>query len=282
MKTPICRNLFASVAILVFLYIGPASVVLSTRTVSAQQDVSASSVERTLVDLTHSFDDKTIYWPTEKGFELLRGPAGFTKRGYFYAANRFAAAEHGGTHLDAPIHFFKDRHTVDEIPLERLVGPGVVVDVTEKCRENADYQIGIEDLRRVEEQLDRPLVDVIVLLRTGFSRHWPDREKYLGTSGGGAEAVAKLHFPGLAPDAARWLVEHRKIKAIGIDTASIDYGQSRRFASHVALFERNVPAMENLANLESLPTSGFTVIALPMKIGGGSGAPLRVIAIVSE
>ena len=235
-----------------------------------------------IVDLTHVFDRETIYWPTEAGFRLIRGPAGLTEKGYFYAANRFAAAEHGGTHMDAPIHFFRGRHTVDQIPLEKLVGEAAVVDVAASCAANRDYQIGVEDLRGWEITHNRQLVDVIVLLRTGFGRHWNNRLRYLGTDKTGPRAVAGLHFPGLAPEAARWLVEHRAIKAIGIDTPSIDYGQSQEFQSHVTLCKHNVPVFENVANLHELPTVGATVVALPMKIGGGSGAPLRIIAILAE
>ncbi len=235
-----------------------------------------------IIDLTHSFDRSTIYWPTEAGFNLIRGPAGITEKGYYYAANRFVAAEHGGTHIDAPVHFGKDRQTVDQIPLDKLIGEAVVVDVARSCAVDADYQVGVRDLRRWETDHNRQLVDVIVLLRTGFGRHWTNRQRYLGTDTTGPAAVADLHFPGLDPTAARWLVEHRAIKAIGIDTASIDYGQSQRFQSHVTLFEHNVPAFENVANLEELPTAGATIVALPMKIGGGSGAPLRIIAMLRE
>jgi kynurenine formamidase len=243
---------------------------------------SAPMAGHRLVDLTHPFDDQTIYWPTERGFELDLGEAGFTDRGYFYAANRFRAAEHGGTHIDAPIHFFEGRNTVEQIPLERLIGPGVVVDVSEKCAADADYQITPSDLRAWETEHRRELNDVIVLLRTGWSRHWPDRAKYLGTEDRGEEAVAKLHFPGLHPSAAQWLAQERRVKAVGIDTASIDHGQSRRFQSHVTLFEQQIPALENIAYLDQLPVSGFTVIALPMKIAGGSGAPLRIVAVINE
>jgi kynurenine formamidase len=235
-----------------------------------------------LVDLTHSFDHSTIYWPTEVGFNLIRGSAGITEKGYYYSANRFIAAEHGGTHIDAPIHFFQGGNTVDQIPLEKLVGEAVVVDVAKSCAEDADYEVDVGDLRRWEAEHNRQLSDVIVLLKTGYGRHWKNREKYLGTNKAGPAAVTDLHFPGLAPAAARWLVEHRAIKAIGIDTASIDYGQSRKFQSHVTLFKHNVPAFENVANLEVLPTVGATVFALPMKIGGGSGAPLRIIAMLRE
>ena len=232
------------------------------------------------IDLTHSFDDQTIFWPTEDGFKLDRGSAGFTQAGYFYAANRFRSSEHGGTHIDAPIHFYEDHETVDQIPLKRLIGPAVVIDVREACENNPDYQIGVGDLRKWEETHSRQLVDMIVLLRTGYGEYWPDRQKYLGTDSFGKEAVKELHFPGLAPEAARWLVENRMIKAIGIDTASIDYGQSTDFASHVTLFEKNIPAFENVANLAHLPVEGFSVIALPMKIAEGTGAPLRILAVL--
>ena len=85
-----------------------------------------------------------------------------------------------------------------------------------------------------------------MLLRTGFSQRWPDAARYLGTAERGEAAVAKLHFPGLHPDAARWLVANRPIKAIGIDTASIDYGQSTLFESHRVLYDADIPAFENL------------------------------------
>ena len=91
--------------------------------------------------------------------------------------------------------------------------------------------------------------------------------------------MAGLHFPGIAPAAARVLLE-RRIRGVGIDTASIDYGQSTQYETHRILYERNIPGLENLANLDRLPARGATLIALPMKIKGGSGAPLRAIALV--
>ena len=235
-----------------------------------------------LIDLTHPFDEQTIYWPTEAGFLLELGNNGLTDKGYYYAANRFRAAEHGGTHLDAPIHFHDQRHTVDQIELERLIGQAVVIDVSEQCRANPDYEISVADLRNWENAHSRQLTETIVLLRTGWSSRWPDREAYLGTSARDPSAVESLHFPGLSPDAAQWLAEHRLPKAVGIDTASIDFGQSTHFESHITLFKKNIPAFENVANLDQLPTQGALVMALPMKISGGSGAPLRIVAIVPE
>lgn len=232
-----------------------------------------------IVDLTHAYGPDTLYWPTdEKGFQLELGKNGRTPKGYYYAANRFSTAEHGGTHLDAPIHFAEAKPTAADVPLDRLVGEAAVVDVSAACDKDADYQVNIADLRAWEERHRRQLVDVIVLLRTGWAKRWPDRERYLGTPRRGPEALVELRFPGLAPEAARWLVEHRAVKAIGIDTASIDHGRSTDFASHVILCGHETPIFENIADLESVPEKGAWVVALPMKISGGSGGPLRIVA----
>jgi kynurenine formamidase len=244
--------------------------------------LSQQVMHKQTIDLTHSFNAETIYWPTEEGFKLLRGPASFTESGYYYAANRFTCAEHGGTHIDAPIHFWKGGQTVDQVPLARLVGPGACVDVSQKCVADRDYQVRVEDFDAWEKANNRTLEDRIVLIRTGFGRHWPDREKYLGTAEQGKAAVAKLRFPGLDPAAADWLVTRRRIRLVGIDTASIDHGQTQDYPTHQRLFRAGVPALENVAAMDGLPADGFTVFALPMKIGGGSGAPCRVIAVLDN
>jgi kynurenine formamidase len=233
-----------------------------------------------LVDLSHTYDDKTIYWPTSDRFRLDKVAEGVTPGGYYYAANNFFTAEHGGTHLDAPVHFAKGAQTVDQIPVNRFFGRAVVIDVSDHAEREADYQVTTDDFMQAEQR-DGPIPqDAIVLLRTGFSTRWPDAARYMGTQERGTQAVAKLHFPGLHPDAARWIVANRPIKAIGIDTASIDYGQSTLFESHQVLYGANIPAFENLTALERLPVRGAFIVALPMKIGGGSGAPLRADAIM--
>lgn len=233
-----------------------------------------------VVDLTHAFDSQSVYWPTAASFKLETDFEGMTDKGYFYSAYRYSAAEHGGTHLDSPVHFAKGRHTVDEIPLQQLMGAAIVIDVTQLCASNADYQVSAADFQNWERRNGRIAPGTIVLLRTGFGKRYPDRQSYLGTDERGAQAVAKLHFPGLDPAAARWLTQNRSIKAIGLDTASIDYGQSTLFESHRILFEKNIPAFENVANLDQLPAKGFSVIALPMKIKKGSGGPLRIVALL--
>jgi kynurenine formamidase len=235
-----------------------------------------------IVDLTHPFDARTIYGPTEAGFALTQEHHGVTDKGYFYASNALCTPEHGGTHVDAPLHFWADGASVDAIPLERLIGPAIVVDVTEKARANRDYEVAVDDFLAWERKNGLVPKGAIVLIRTGFGAAWPDRVRYLGTDERGADAVAQLHFPGLSAHAAAWLADVRKIHAVGLDTASIDHGPSTRFETHVALFTRGVPAFENVANLDALPAKGFTVVALPMKIAGGSGGPLRIVALLDK
>lgn len=233
-----------------------------------------------VVDLTYAFDANSVYWPTAEQFKLETDFEGMTDKGYFYSAYRYSAAEHGGTHLDSPVHFAKGRLSVDQLPLQQLMGAAIVVDVTAQCARNVDYLVSVADFQSWERRNGRIQPGTIVLLKTGFGKYYPDRKSYLGTDERGAAAVAKLHFPGLDPAAARWLTENRSIKAIGLDTASIDRGQSTLFESHRVLFEHNIPAFENVANLDQLPAKGFSVIALPMKIKGGSGGPLRIIALL--
>jgi kynurenine formamidase len=232
-----------------------------------------------VVDLSHDYSDQTVFWPTAEGFRLDKVADGMTPQGYYYAANTFATAEHGGTHLDAPVHFAQGRWSVDQIPLENLVGDAAVVDVSAAAAAQPDYQITVADLE-AWERAHGSLNGTIVLLRTDYSKRWPDPFRYLGTAERGEGAVAKLHFPGLHPDAAKWLAANRTVKAVGIDTASIDYGQSKTFDTHQILFAANIPAFENVAQLDRLPATGSFVVALPMKIRGGSGGPLRIAAIV--
>jgi len=230
------------------------------------------------IDLTYSFDENTIFWPTAEKFSLDTVFEGQTDGGYYYSAFQFCAAEHGGTHLDAPVHFSEGKQAVEEIPLDHLIGAAVVIDVSEKVSGNPDYQFNVEDIEAWENENGAIPDEAILLIRTGMGQYWPDPIKYLGTDKRGEEGVAELHFPGIHPEAAQWLVDNRNIKAVGLDTPSIDYGQSFEFESHQILYAQNIPGFENIANMDQLPVTGSHIIALPMKIKGGSGGPLRIIA----
>jgi len=229
------------------------------------------------IDLSYDFSEKTIYWVESDGFKKETVAEGPNEKGYYYSAYKFCTPEHGGTHLDAPRHFAEGRQTVDEVPLEKLIGAAFKIDVSAKSAANRDYQISVEDITAWETNNGAIPEGGIVLFQTGYGKFWGDRAQYMGIEG-----QDQKHFPGLGAEAARWLIQNRKIKAVGIDTASIDFGASATFDTHVALMTQNVPAFENVANLEKVPVKGANVIALPMKIKGGSGAPLRIVAFVQS
>ena len=232
-----------------------------------------------IVDLSHGYGPGTLYWPTStEKFALKQDASGPTPGGWFYAANSLSTPEHGGTHLDAPRHFSEKGRTTDLIPLDQLVAPAVVIDVTKESAADRNYRLTREAVLAFEKAHGRIARGSAVLLRTGWSRHWPNAKAYLGDDTPGD--ASKLSFPSYGEDAARLLVEERGVAALGIDTASIDYGRSTDFQVHRIAAARNVPGFENLTNLDQLPPAGALVIALPMKIEGGSGGPLRAIALV--
>lgn len=229
-----------------------------------------------VIDLTHTFDEQTIYWPNAKPFVFKKDSWGKNASGWWYAAGSYAASEHGGTHLDGPVHFAQGKETVDEIPLRRLMGDAWVIDVSKACDANPDYLVTSADIEAFEKTHGRIPTDAIVLVRTGWSRRWPDKKRYLGSDTPGD--TAHLHFPGISEAAAKLLVE-RKIAGFGIDTASMDNGPSKDFLAHRVFNAANVYGLENLTDLDKLPPVGAQLIALPMKIKGGSGAPVRAIGI---
>jgi kynurenine formamidase len=232
-----------------------------------------------VVDLTHAFDERTLYWPTSpSAFRLERLAFGPTPAGFFYASNALCTPEHGGTHLDAPIHFAEHGLTADAVPARQLVAPAVVIDVGTQAAANADYRLSAADVLAWEQEHGTVPAGAIVLLRTGWGARWPDRKRYFGDDTPGS--AANLHFPSYGAEAAKLLVEERKVGVLGVDTASIDYGPAKDFPVHRLAAAANVPGLENLAELESLPPTGAWVIALPMKIAGGSGGPARVIALL--
>lgn len=234
----------------------------------------------TVVDLSHPFDEKTLYWPTSpSSFELKKLSYGQTPGGWFYAANTLCTPEHGGTHLDAPIHFSKDGKTIDQIPVRQLIAPAVVIDVSAKAAADPDYRLTREDVRSWEKQHGNVPSGAIVVLRTGWAKRWPDRKQYLGDDTPGD--ASKLHFPSYGKESAEYLVNERHVAALGLDTASIDYGASKDFIVHRIASAAGVPGLENLTNVDQLPAVGAWIVALPMKIAGGSGGPLRAVALVA-
>ena len=234
-----------------------------------------------LVDLSHSYNSDTLYWPTSPSrFEKKQLVFGTIEGLGFYAAFSVCTPEHGGTHLDAPLHFSETGMATEQVPLERLMAPGIVIDISEQAGADRNYRLSVRDVLEFETQHGPIPPGTVVLLRTGWSQYWPNAKAYLGDDTPGD--ASKLQFPSYGEEAAKLLVEQRQVVLLGVDTASIDYGRSQDLPVHRAVAAQNVSGLENLTALEQLPATGFVIIALPMKIEGGSGGPARVVALIPE
>jgi kynurenine formamidase len=248
--------------------------------VSAKSSPLSAKTEK-LLDMTYAFDEKTIYWPTADPFKLEKLGWAVSEGGWWYASNKYGASEHGGTHVDAPIHFSEKGKTIDRIPLEEWIGPAVKIDVVSKCDANRDYLLTVEDIKQWEAKYGKIPPKAWVLMYTGIgTKYYPDRKKVLGTDKNGKEALPELSFPGFSAEAAEFLISKRKIKGIGLDTPSIDYGKSKDFKVHQICFGAGKLAIENIATLDKLPVKGAMLYAIPMLIRDGTGAPARVYAVL--
>lgn len=261
------------------LAVGISCSLLIARVAAAQGSRAPDLATAKVIDLTHAFDEKTIYWPNSpSAFELKSQAYGQTPGGWFYSSNTFCTPEHGGTHLDAPIHFAKDGLTADRIPVRQLIAPAAVIDIRKLAAADPDYRLTLGDVKDWERRHGAIAPGAIVLLETGWSARWPDKKTYLGDDTPGD--ASHLHFPSYGKEAAEYLVRERKVGALGVDTASIDFGASKDFIVHQIANGANVPGLENIARLDELPEAGAWVVALPMKIAGGSGGPLRIVALL--
>jgi len=243
--------------------------------------LAAYDFKEKLLDMTYPYDENTIYWPTAKSFELKKVSWGMTEGGWWYASNEYSASEHGGTHVDAPIHFARKGRTIGQVPLEEWIGPAVKIDVTGKCEKNRDYLLTVDDIKNWEKKYGKRPHSAWIIMYTGIdTKYYPDRKKVLGTDKTGEEAIPELSFPGFSPESVKFLVKERSITGIAIDTPSIDCGKSKDFRVHQILFAANKLALENIANLDKLPSSGAMLYVIPMLIKDGTGAPARVFAIL--
>ncbi|MFC1493520.1 cyclase family protein [candidate division KSB1 bacterium] len=234
-----------------------------------------------ILDMTYIYDDATIYWPNANPFVLSKGFWGINDKGYWYASNEYSAAEHGGTHADAPVHFAQNGRTMDQIPLTEWIGPAVRIDVTAKCETDRDYMLSVEDITGWESENGMIPEGAWVIMYTGIgTKYYPDKEKVLGTAKTGLEAIPELSFPGFSPEAAEFLISERDITGIALDTPSIDRGKSEDFRVHQIICGADKLALENIANLDKLPVEGATLYVVPIPVKDGTGAPARVFAIL--
>ena len=241
----------------------------------AQQPQTSSSISfRSIIDLTHTLNAST---PT---FEEAKEPVYQTKtvatiQKDHYFARELCLPEHFGTHLDAPAHFAPGQWTIDQIPPERFVAPLVVIDMRSKVENNSDYRLSAEDVANWEQSHGQIPSGSVVIARTGWESRWSSAKNYRNPDSQGV-----MHFPGYSVEGAKVLVEERKVYGLGIDTLSIDYGPSPDFPVHQYSLAHGVYHLENVTNLDRVPAQGAHLVVAPMKLEGGSGSPVRVLALV--
>ena len=231
-----------------------------------------------IVDLTYEFSAKTHHWPTAKPFHFEKVAEGRTAGGSGYSFYKYGGSEPVGTHMDAPFHCAEGKSTAEQIPQANLIGPGAVIDAILPARKDSDFRLQVRDLSASEHAPWAHPKRCDLDDSFGLGQVLGEAPKLRRCRHRGA--TDNLHFPGLFEEAAQFLVNQRRVKAVGIDTPSIDHGGSKYFATQQILAGANQAIFANIANLDRLPATLATIYAIPMKIKGGSGAPLRIFAIL--
>jgi kynurenine formamidase len=229
---------------------------------------------RAVIDLTHNLNDRSPNWEGTEQSPFQARELGNIDRDGFYS-RIFSAQEHYGTHLDAPAHFAKGMWTVDQIPVERLVRPLVVIDVRSKARTNPDYEVSVQDIADWESAHGEIPDGAVVTAYTGWDERWSSQKEFRNE---GSDHLT--HYPGYSLEAVKFLVKARSVVGLGIDTMSVDIGATTTYPVHLFTSKQSVYHLENVANLGLVPPSGTTVIVAPVKLEGGSGGPARVFALV--
>lgn len=262
----------------IFLISLGVSALLSAQTKSSAGDcqllAGIPSGHTRVIDMTYLINDHSPSWPGDN--EPFKAVVNATpaKDGYF--TRKFTMLEHYETHMDAPAHFPPGKETLDQIPIDRFFGPGIVIDVRDKVAKDTDYRLTPQDVQAWEARHDRIPAGAIVMLRTGWASRWPDQKRYRNM-----DAKGVMHFPGYSVAAAKLLIS-RHVSGLCIDTLSIDYGPSANFEVHRTTLPAGLFHVENIANLDKLPPTGAFIIAAPIKLEGGSGGPVRVFAILPD
>ncbi|XP_046576665.1 isatin hydrolase-like [Haliotis rubra] len=234
--------------------------------------LSSVSGHMQVVDLTWTVGPSTVYWPGSLPFNFTS----VSDYSSGYQSNWFSTPEHGGTHLDAPSHFFEGGWRADEIPADRLIGPTVILDVTSQAEADPDYRVTQSDFEAYERKHGRIPLGAIVIMNSGWESRFPNRSRVFNTDT--PNNISTFHFPGYHEDAIAWMVANRNVSMVGVDTPSLDYGQSTDFKVHKILGRNNIPGLENVARISQIPEKGASITVGIIKLFGGSGGPARILA----
>lgn len=254
------RRVFATAAAFAATAVAPSSALGAPRPV------------KKVVDLTHVMSPDFPTFDGKPGIEMQKV---FDLKKNGYNLYRWSLIEHSGTHLDAPIHFSENGISVEKIPAETLMVPLAVVNVADKAAKDPDYRLSRSDLAAWERRHGRLTDNACVAMNSGWARHVADKAKFVGKDANGV-----MHFPGVDPEAAAWLLKERKVAGLAVDTLSLDHGVSKDFKTHVLWLGAGRWGLENVANLDTVPPAGATLVVGLAKVKGATGAPARLFALV--
>lgn len=244
----------------------------ATFVAAATTPAQAQRTFASVIDLTHTLSPE---FPTFFGTPGIAIEKQFTFKKDGANVNWWHVLEHAGTHIDAPFHYSDNGARLDMIPAEQLVVPLAVVDVSAKAARNADYALTREDLNEWEGK-HGPLPDgCCVAMNSGWARHATDAGKYAGK-----DASGTMHFPGIDPEAAAWLLNERRVAGLAVDTLSLDHGRSKDFKTHSVWLPAGRWGIENIANLDKVPPAGATLIVGAPKVKDATGGPARIFALI--
>ena len=225
---------------------------------------------REVLDLTHSLSTKGFETPHKSAYRVET--VALSEKTY---ASEASSSEQFATRIDAPSRLGRGQWTVDQIPAGRLIGPLVVLDVSASAKSNPDYEISVQDIARWEQANGQIPLGAIVMARTGWGARWNSVRNYRN-----ADAKGSMHFPGYSEDAARFLAEGRNALGLGIDTPNLDRGSAKILVVGQYALEHGLYLLSNVANLDRMPLNGAVAMVAPVKVAGGSTAPVRILALV--
>ncbi|WP_390824744.1 cyclase family protein [Anabaena subtropica] len=225
-----------------------------------------------IIHLSHVIDPDIPQWPGDPQVEFT-SVAQLPDDGYYL--RRVSLGEHSATHINAPNSFYQAGIGIDQYPAQSLVVPAVVIDIHAAAAVNADYRLTVDDVLAWEVQHGEIPLGHLVLLHTGWQNKWSDKNAFLNQ-----DARGIMHFPGFGSDATQFLLDERQIAGVGIDTHGVDSGQDTSFATNRLVLAQQGIVLENLTNLHQLPAKGSTLAIAILRLRGGSGSPVGVLAFV--
>lgn len=271
-KIDCARKPFAPATLLSVLLTG-----LSLTAVSAQSEADTASRQTipvgNIVDLTHTLTEDFPYNPVSGVYYPFEIDAQTTVNADGVASNEWKIHEHIGTQIDAPSHFSAAGKSLEQLSVENFIAPLAVIDISGRARRDPDTMVTVDDIRTWEQRYGRLPQGAAVFMRSGWDRKVADPQAFVNL-----DASNTMHAPGFAPAAAEFLIRERSVAGIGVDTLSIDAGNSKTFPVHKSWLRADKWGVECVANLDQVPPAGATVFVGASKVEGATGGPVRLIA----